>query len=856
MLEVLRRFVIDNIWCTPDQDYQSIYRPKKISRHNGVFKYIRTLRDRYRLPTDDTQYHVYQIGQVPPRLLGWAQEDRPTWISLADLMNRYPLVIDAYTASGQQLPRFETFIQWTDTRNLLVAVPRLEDTLDLNEQDLFLRFYSNAYFASDRFTGDVSTYCYGQWVETEADRLAFQAKHNTYKDRTEGAVKCVVNGKMIKVPSSMTIPLGSWAEFIYDASVRAEVRVAYDELKVFDSVLDGVRKYLLHLPKEEQSTIHYKDDLDIHLWKVNTNSLQEGTYYHQGQLSSVRMLTHQDYALPVSTMAQYTTDLPFWQNLSEVEIEVWLRHSGYERPLTYEHSRIHELYKLDDDQIVQAMLGSTSAVSEWRAEALETSSYPAMMRTGNVDSLSLDTMLDGFGYNAVSRIVCPSPVPTYTYLADTVADRPVVCQSECLAQEYDSEGYLVHSERVTTEGSLYRTTATDAAIVEFYPGPVGPIAQRYYDQTTLTVDKQVTVLMYKCPTVGGVPNNEWVVAEPEDVNITEVGDTKTYEWVGITSQWYTVFLTDEGVTVYGQDYPSTRDIVKLTLGAGVSRGGVWGFEPVDIPFDYLQIVMNGHSLVESVDYTVKWPEVVIHTTQGLDPAASTQHVDVLLMGLPKDILSYTPRKDCGFVINGRLSDDHRFQVRDDRVNRVIIDGRVVDIQESHFAEDGVLQGAAEHSGRPYSVRVPPTPITVSDGRDRYQYLLTSRDLDDRIGTWMTATYPSPIDDGPSLFTSKYALVSTFLSSVLYDLLDGILNTDNLTVESITDVWLYDTLADYLPLLEYDPAYNELDPHVAVHPHGQSTPVDVSRIQHTILVRANYLMLGQRVETHELLRIGA
>lgn len=856
MSEVLRQFVIDNIWCTPDQDYQSIYRPKKISRHNGVFKFIRTLRDRYRLPKDDVQYHVYQIGQVPPRLLGWSPEDRPSWISLSDLVNKYPLVVDAYTVSGQQLPRFETYIQWTTTRNMLVAVPRLDGHLDLNKEDLFLRFYSNAYYASDRFTDNVDTYCHGQWIKTEADRLAFQAKHNTYKDRTMGAVKCVVNGKMIKVPSSMTIPLDSWAEFIYDASVRSVVRVPYSELKVFDSSLDNKRKYLLHLPKEEQSTIHYKDDLDIHLWKVNTNSLQEGTYYHQTKLSSVRMLTHQDYALPVSELAQYTTDLPFWQNLSEVEIEVWIRHSGYERPLTYEHNRIHEMYKLTDDQIVDAMLGSTSAVDEWRAEHLELSSYPTMMRTGGEHSLETSIMLDAFGYNAASIILCPSPVQTYTYLSDTVADRPPSCQGECLAREYDENGYLVHSEHITASGALYRTEYPDTQLVEFYPGPVGPVSNRYYDQEVLTVPSHVTVHMYKCPTVGGEPNNEWVHAEYEDTLITDNGDTVTYAWDNLSSQWATVFLTDEGVTVYGQDYPSTRDIVKLTLGAGVSRNGVWGFEPAGIPFDYLQIVMNGHSLVESIDYTVKWPEVIIHTTQGLDTTSTLQRVQVLMMGLPENVMEYRPVSDSGFVVNGRLSDDHRFQVRDDRVNRLVVDGKMVDIEEAHFAEDGALQGASVHSGRPYSVRVPPIPVSVSDGRDRHKYMMSSRDLDKRIGTWMTTMYPSPPSDDPSLFLNKYALVSPFLSSVLYDLLDGVLIVDGLTVNDITDVWLYDTLASYLPLLEYDPASRELDPHVAVHPHGQGVPVDVSRVQHTILVRANYLMLGQRVETHELLRIGA
>lgn len=854
MSEVLRQFVVDNIWCTPDQDYQSIYRPKKITRKNGVFKHVQTLRDQYRLPRDDVQYHVYQIGQVPPRLLGWEEGDRLAWVSLSDLINQYPLIIDAYTASGQQFPRFETYLLWTPSKNLLVAVPRLSGHLDLNVEDLYLRFYTNAYYASDRFTGAVTTASHGRHITSENERVAFQTQFNTYKDRSDGAVKCIVDGKLIKVPSVMTLPLGSWAEFVYDASVKSVVRVPYSELKVFESSVDGVRKYLLHLPKEAGSTIHYKDDLDIHLWKKTTESLQDGTYYHQNQLSHVRMLTHQDYALPVSVLAQYTTDLALWQDITSVEIEVWVRHSGYDRPLVHEHHRIQELYKLTDDEIVRAMLGSTSAVVEWRAETLEASAYPAMMRTGRPSSLDPVTMYDGFGYNAAAKILCPNPAGSYEYQSEVVANRPPLCQQECLALEY-AQGHLVQVQRITAPGSTYRTQGTDVDMVEFYPGPVGPNGQRFYDEAVIRVLNEVTVHLYKCPRVGGEPNLEWVRADVNDYTVTADDEQTTYTSVLNAQQWSTVFLTDEGVTFYGQMYPAHRDIVKLTLGVGVSREGVWGFESAIIPFDYLQIIMNGYSLVEGIDYTVNWPEVIIHTHQGLDTSTDLQRVQVLMMGLPKDGRMYMPRKDVGFVVNGRLSDDHRYQVRDDRVSRLIVDGAVVRVEESHFAEDGQLLGVPVNNGTPYSVRTPPMALSPMDGRDRYAFIQASRDLDDRIGTWMTERYPQP-EAGTSVFPRKYVLVSPFLSTILYDMLDGILPTDQLTDAAVTDVQLYDLLETYLPLLSFDPARQVLDPHVAVHPHGQNAPVVVTRIQHTVLVRANYLMLGQRVETHELLRVGA
>jgi len=857
MYEVLRRFVVENIWCTPDQDYQSIYKPQKITPKNGVFKHVRTLRDQYRLPTDD-QYHVFQIGQVPPKLLGIDAHTPQQWHSLAELMNANDLIIDAYTLDGQQFPRFATYLMRTTNRNVLVAVPRLSGLLDLNEHDLYLRFYSNAYFASDRFEDAIGVRTEGRWVHTVQDRNAFQAQFNAFKDRTVGHTNCVVNGTLIKVPSDKTIPLGAWAEFVYDASVAEVIRVPVSDLRTFDSVLDGVRKHLLHLPKSLGMGIVFKDDLDIQLFKVDTASLQKGTYYHQNRLDSVRMLTHQDYALPVSVTEQYATQLPFWDNVEEVVVEVHVRHSGYARPLTYEHQRLHELYKLSDTQIVDAMLGSTSAVVEWRAEHLENAAYPKIMRAGTT-SLDPTLIRDALGYNAIGRITNLNPVPVETYLSEQVAPRPPLSQGPCLALEYDANRWFLGGHPLSTSGVHHYVQNPACEWVEFYPGIPGPMAQCFLDEDTVEVTNAETVRLYKCPVLAGEFTYEWVEAnEGVDYTVETVdAQTRRYTWTVDATQWGRMALKDTTLVYYEQQYPAARQTVKFTLGMGVRTAGVWAFDTAKIPLDFLQLTLNGYSLVEGVDYTLQWPEVVIHNKQALDPTRTLQDVSVLMMGIPEDINHYTPRKDTGFVQHGRLSRDQRFQVREDRPNRIISDGRLLLESEVLFAEgDGVNTGTLIN-GRPYSVRTPPVPVGINTfDKDRVVFRDEARDLDDRLSAWLSTALPEPTIDGPNLIPSKHVLVSPLLAAVLYDMQQGVLDTSVIPEERLTDVWLYEYLEDYLELLDFDPAREALDPHVAVHPHGWDTPVTVTRAQFNVLTRTNYLMLGQRVELHETLRVGA
>lgn len=862
MHEVLKKHVLDHVWCTPLLDFHSIYKPQRITPTNGARKWVWTVRDRYRLPTDD-QYHVFQIGQVPPTILAMDKEFVPnTWYSLSYLVNRDAVQIDAYTTNGQYFPRFEIFLTRTANKNVLVAIRRYNDYLDLNHEDLYLRFYKNAWFGTDEFhqgagvlTNGKGLHTEGMWINTVADRLAFQAKFNQFKDLGIGHTQCAVGGRQIKVPSDKTIALGEWAEILFDASVAEVHRIPISTLETFDSVLDSVRKYLVHPPTTlNKDLVYWKDDVDFFLFREVTPSIQKGTYVHQNKLNSVRMITHRDYSLGVGDLEQYALNLGFWDHLNQAVLEIHLRHSAYQKTLPFEHNRIHELYKIDDDRIVPAMLGHLSAVDEWRVEHLEQAAYPKIMRARDMN-IQYPDIRQALGYNAITRLLNLNPVSTEEHNGYNAAKRPPQCYEGCLVLEYDVDGKFLLGDYQNTVGTWYYTQNPAAQKVEFYPGPAGVNAQRFMGDTSITVRSDESILILKCPISQGSPTYQWEVANTSDYTDVEIGPSQRQITMTLDPQlWYFYFVKDSGVVYYEKTIASGKHRVELALGYGARVNGVWEWQEDFVPFDFVQLTMNGRSLVEGIDYTVKWPNVIIHSKAAYDTGKSAQDVTVLMMGIPENHDTYNPVKDVGFTVHGAISHDHRFQVRDDRVNRIIVDGKLLSEDDVFYAEEEDSPKTLPNA-RPYSLRTPPIPVTLDTfDVDRYSWLQQSRDLDARVSAWLTDELPQPEIPGPNLYNGKYELISPTLSAIVRDLEEGYLDA-TVIPDVITDVWLYEFLEDYLWLMEYDPASVEQEEFVAIHPHGYRSEISLPIRQYDLVVRANHVFFDDRVKIHQLIKIG-
>src|SRR6202012_4767148 len=86
---------IQNVWCSPRQDFQHIFQPRRITDEQGVSNFFDTRWRTIQLPTQGDKYHVYQIGQVDPEALG-LEATMSAWTNLSTVMQLRKVFIQVY----------------------------------------------------------------------------------------------------------------------------------------------------------------------------------------------------------------------------------------------------------------------------------------------------------------------------------------------------------------------------------------------------------------------------------------------------------------------------------------------------------------------------------------------------------------------------------------------------------------------------------------------------------------------------------------------------------------------------------------------------------------------------------------
>ena len=108
MYKTLRRHAIDNVWCSPQQDNQIIVKAKRVTPPGGELISTTVMTRHLGLPTKDVRYHIYQIGQVHPTIVGLLPRPvdwtRPVWKKFSDAVNSLPLFADLYSDKGVHSP--------------------------------------------------------------------------------------------------------------------------------------------------------------------------------------------------------------------------------------------------------------------------------------------------------------------------------------------------------------------------------------------------------------------------------------------------------------------------------------------------------------------------------------------------------------------------------------------------------------------------------------------------------------------------------------------------------------------------------------------------------------------------------
>lgn len=857
MSDFLTNHAVKNVWCSPRQDLQVIYQPQRISNPRGVRGSISHMWESFPMPTPTDVYHVYQIGQYQAFLVGLSPV-RNVWRSIASLMHDEMLMAHLHTVNGIQLCRFNSYVLVTQNQNVLVAVRDQARVADLRTEEVFLHLYSNSYFDSPRSDGQAhEIFCRGERVLTQQAALNFQNHYHNYRARAYGHTWLTVNGVYRSDYTPADYAMGDFLEFAYDSSVKAVKEFTIGALDTFDSILDEKRKYLLHYagPQVDGVGIDYRDDIDVYLVRPGTGSRFTGTYFHKNNDDAFRQVTHRDYAANVDYVAAHQqamlTRLGTWTDLSVLKLRLFIRHSGYRRPLVFEHHRIQELYKLPEQDLYQAMIGVDSTVPVWRVDNLENSEYIKVMDAGKAE-ISNDLVKTAYGYNAIAKLIGDTPNRVEVVSGRRMVPLPFGTQVDSTAFEINALGKLI-STYVHTSGAEYTPFNSTCTMVEMISGRGGSKLDMNYGVQDHLLNPLFSYRFYVAPIAHGeLQNDQW-----EDVT----GDETKYEIINNRVHWY-VDRTLNSVCVKSDAYflnyelsmPMSNGLLRFSVNATANFNGTQSSGVMYIPPGRLDLWLNDECLIEGLDYFVKWPQVVITNKKFLIPNQN-QRIRIRGTGFCASDMKLQAPKEVGFVRWGKLSRNNRYDLRDDRVIRLVVGGRTYHRSDVRFTEgDPSLWMQNVPNGSPYTLEDLVVPLRRVVNQDTYFLRQWSLEVDEDVSDYLTLKMPEYVPQDPDPIPDRYAIYSPFAASLLYDLITERLSTEGFRGHySDQDVRNY--LSDYEWLLDYDPTRKDVDlAHVAIHPHERNTVVEVDAYQYMLLNRAIKVFLEDKVDITSFVRI--
>jgi hypothetical protein len=908
VISFLEKHARDNVWCTPDQDSQYTFQPHRVSFATGALRNITIGQESYSLPNTTDRFHVFQLGQMPADFLR-ITAGTGIWRHVSSVCQSEKLVVDLYTTNGVQYPRSQSWFLITPNKNVIIAVqaqPRIQP--DLGTAPLFVRFYSSAFFTANRRLDDgisYSIYVYGMTIRATADIATIAQLYNDAR-ALQGYATATVNGYIVNTITSNNTHTGDVVEFIYDSTVGHVVDVALSSLATFTSTLDGKQKYLLsfkqalnvkdrsHLtptPLTEEN-IFFFDDNDIQLYRTVSLNSEKGVLYHRNQVDAVRMLTHRDYALPVTYINAYVDNAGVFATSADVRVRLLLRQGGYERQLIDDASRIRTLYTLNEpgrpvvpgiDGVASVMQGLEATLPEWQAAHLENADYPRVMR--RYDQYITDNNIVGaYGYHAIAKAygevahrIVPANGQWDDANTDHYIDLPVGAQHSCTVFIYTTDVETPDRSRGKLTNFYYSQDATrfhipaDAwdggripVMAEVFIGDTGDLSLSI-GKAIYTVPTPNEFRCYKCPIGAYGPTWEWVdVTGTGDYTVTHnANGTDTVAFTVDTQFYCTAVKTTERFLWYGIQFNANESLLRFSVDASFDYNGTTVTDVLRLPPGKLEIFAEGYKLIEGLDYYVRYPEVVISAARAFELVPTgVGHVNLMVRasGFCNPQMQRDARQEAGFVVNGVISVDTRFEARKSKVHRLFVDGQLVD-QDYIRANSGQLQiqeDVGSHfvvsptlTGLPFVFEDAIVPLPgLGDGRDALAMRETALDLDQRISDFFTAKYPQPLPVTPDVAAAPYRLFSPFYFKILSDLISGLIPTSAYD-PAPTDTALKATLQPYEYLLPYDPCRKRDAwwlPNVVILGHPLAN-MNITIKQWAFMVRVDQIYLFNTINTN-------
>lgn len=830
-----------NVWCAPEQDRQHIFRPARISPKVGARGSIEVLWTRFNLPTAKERYHVFQFGNIALSNLDLDLK-RNVWTAVSTQMVDSRLLIDVYSEKGLMIPRRLVYFLYTNDGNLVIAIENLLTIGDFGYDNVYVRFYSNAFFDRD----DMHDPQEGIEYEYSRPLTSSQINAATFKLRDlrlkSGYCFAYVNGWRVNELNVSTIAKGDMVEIVRDSSVVRVEEFDVKNLPVFLSDLDKKQKYLIHPAGVGDDMTWYRDDQDIYLMRKITPYVHKGVYYHKNVEDSIRMVTHRDYSIPTSYVDRFLNQNPGWAVNNQLTVQVVFRRGGMDRELMSEAHHIKELYKLQGKAWQAAIMGTEAVVKVWRVEELEKSQYTALMRAKS-GSITREMVEAAYGYNTITRIVADTPQKITTPKAWT--ELPFGLRGESTVYEYDAAGRLLGwylNQNVVN----YVPRSVDARYIEGIVGRGTDVLTTAYAKNA-KVTPGLTYRCYVCPMESALPTGDWI----------DVTDNATYYdlidgevvWKVNPQLFYTAVKFDDTFLTYNLELDYADALLRFSLNVKEVRiDGILYNGLVEIPAGLLEIWLNGCPLIEKLDWFMDGKEIMIVNKQYRNMVGTKNVITIRHTGFCNPDMTRVKESEYGWVENGLLSRNNRWNLRDDKVVRVIADGRIWSRDELSWAEDrpGVILKNVRN-GAPYQVTEPLIPLRGVTYQDAFDMREVAEATDKQIEDYMSVKVPE-VPPGPvNLIPFRHTLYSPFVSKLMHDLLSGYFDQIPLT-EYYSDLDVRKWCDGYVWLLKYEPSLMDFDErYVSISAHERNEVFRLPIYQYNFLARAIKVMLDDKID---------
>lgn len=880
---------VDRVWCAPQQDHQAIYRVNRFTSRNGARNHWSMSMVDIDLPDTTNIYHIFSFGQWAPELIALFPAETPfpteqVWTTLEESANQNNTRVDVYFANGVRVPLSICHFSITNERALVMVIkhdpkvgvfaPGGASSVVMGMDHVYVRIYKNAYFTSSHRTGNQVAVNRSAVCKTNAELATFQDVYNTFSSKP-GALLAFRNGYLVKDISLVTCAAGDWVEFVYDDSVYEVVDIPIVGMPTFVSELDSCEKFLVHRPKAANPDgIDYHDDVDFYLYDddrvYNANGTlntavvykQAGVYLHKNTPRAVSMLTHRDYAIPVSLVSVFldlhkTTALPSRKDigLANIRLKVVVRRSGYSRALVDDANRIRELYKLPDHRLIDAMVGTTALVPTWVAPALEKSAYCGLMGHDMNKPLTKEVVTGAYGYNSVATLLAEPVTQTYLDNNQLVARTPLAYQKDSTGYEYDGNGILL-GWYYHDAGIFYNCRNANTKYVEYTRGKASGFANEFYNKSPLQVDTNLEWGFYITPKGGNPQTSSWSCVTGDTTRYHFDAVSKTVTWL-CTATHHVMARSNAWATVYTKTFDLVNGLMVFNLSVDRLSDGVLLNEVTAIPFGEVDFWLNGHYCIPGLDLQIRWPSVCISNKAYLNPNG-VQQVTVRMKGLCTNDFKFTDTNEFGFVLNNRLSADGVYDLRADKAVRIYLGGGIKVKSELTFVEDSAdftTTGAV--NGKPYVVKNAVIGLKDYTGLNTYDLMKTSQAVDKAVSNYLTMNRfgvetPTTYNKIPDL----HRVYSPFLAAVISAVKRNLL-TPSFITGSYTDSQVMDAVKAYLYLIEFDPIQDDNTPSmdfVGIEPHCWASTVELSVHQYLFIARVARIYAGSKVKLADHLTV--